>query len=88
MGRPWREEYNGGIYHVIARGNNKEYIFNESIQRDKGDRYLVPLLFFCYTYFEVIELPRNPRDVSKSGVYHIMLRGIRVCATHRTFAHI
>lgn len=26
MGRPWREEYNGGIYHVIARGNNKEYI--------------------------------------------------------------
>jgi len=34
MGRPWREEYNGGIYHVIARGNNKEYIFKESI--DKG----------------------------------------------------
>jgi len=27
MGRPWREEYHGGIYHVIARGNNKEYIF-------------------------------------------------------------
>ncbi|HUV84325.1 MAG TPA: transposase [Methanosarcinales archaeon] len=34
MGRPWREEYIGGIYHVIARGNNKEYIFKESI--DKG----------------------------------------------------
>ncbi|MFZ5352133.1 MAG: transposase [Bacillota bacterium] len=34
MGRPWREEYQGGIYHVIARGNNKEYIFKESI--DKG----------------------------------------------------
>jgi putative transposase len=34
MGRPWREEYHGGIYHVIARGNNKEYIFKESI--DKG----------------------------------------------------
>ena len=34
MGRPWREEYKGGIYHVIARGNNKEYIFRESI--DKG----------------------------------------------------
>lgn len=34
MGRPWREEYKGGIYHVIARGNNKEYIFKESI--DKG----------------------------------------------------
>ncbi|MHB1394831.1 MAG: transposase, partial [Clostridia bacterium] len=34
MGRPWREEYQGGIYHVIARGNNKEYIFNQSA--DKG----------------------------------------------------
>jgi REP element-mobilizing transposase RayT len=34
MGRAWREEYQGGIYHVIARGNNKEYIFKESI--DKG----------------------------------------------------
>lgn len=34
MGRPWREEYQGGIYHVIARGNNKEYIFKKSI--DKG----------------------------------------------------
>lgn len=34
MGRPWREEYQGGIYHVIARGNNKEYIFKDSI--DKG----------------------------------------------------
>lgn len=40
MGRPWREEYSGGIYHVIARGNNKEYIFNESI--DKG--YFIKLL--------------------------------------------
>jgi len=40
MGRPWREEYQGGIYHVIARGNNKEYIFKESI--DKG--YFIKLL--------------------------------------------
>lgn len=40
MGRPWREEYTGAIYHVIARGNNKEYIFKESI--DKG--YFIKLL--------------------------------------------
>lgn len=26
MGRPWREEHKGGIYHMIACGNNKEYI--------------------------------------------------------------
>lgn len=40
MGRNWREEYKGGIYHVIARGNNKEYIFKEDI--DKG--YFIKLL--------------------------------------------
>jgi REP element-mobilizing transposase RayT len=40
LGRPWREEYNGGIYHVIARGNNKEFIFKENI--DKG--YFIKLL--------------------------------------------
>jgi len=40
MGRDWREEYKGGIYHVIARGNNKEYIFKESI--DKG--YFIKML--------------------------------------------
>ncbi|MGB7606617.1 MAG: transposase, partial [Lutisporaceae bacterium] len=33
MSRPWREEYIGGIYHVIVRGNNKEYIFKESIDK-------------------------------------------------------
>ncbi len=40
MGRPWREEYNGGIYHVIARGNNREFIFRDNI--DKG--YFIKLL--------------------------------------------
>lgn len=43
MGRLWREEYKGGIYHVIARGNNKEYLFRESV--DKG--YLVKQLKEC-----------------------------------------
>jgi REP element-mobilizing transposase RayT len=33
MGRLRREEYKGWIYHVIARGNNKEYIFNESMDK-------------------------------------------------------
>ncbi len=40
MARPWREEIKGGYYHVIARGNNREYIFNKDI--DKG--YFLKLL--------------------------------------------
>lgn len=34
MARDMRQEYNGGIYHVVARSNNKEYIFKE--EQDKG----------------------------------------------------
>jgi len=34
MAREWRMEYKGGFYHVIARGNNKEYIFKNDV--DKG----------------------------------------------------
>ncbi len=40
MGRYTREEIDGGYYHVIARGNNREYIFNRDI--DKG--YFLKLL--------------------------------------------
>lgn len=29
MGRKPRVEYNGALYHVIQRGNNREYIFNQ-----------------------------------------------------------
>lgn len=40
MPRDVRQEYDGGIYHVIARGNNKEYIFKE--EQDKG--YFIKLV--------------------------------------------
>lgn len=33
MARDWRMEYKGGFYHVIARGNNKEYIFENDIDK-------------------------------------------------------
>jgi REP element-mobilizing transposase RayT len=34
MGRSTRADHTGGIYHVTARGNNKEFIFHED--KDKG----------------------------------------------------
>jgi REP element-mobilizing transposase RayT len=40
MARAWREEYKGGIYHVIARGNNKEYIFKDNIDKNYFMRQL------------------------------------------------
>jgi len=30
MGRKPRIEFTGGVYHVIQRGNNKEYIFRKN----------------------------------------------------------
>lgn len=43
LSRYLRMEYKYGIYHVIARGNNKEYIFKDSI--DKG--YFIKLIKEC-----------------------------------------
>lgn len=45
MARDWRMEYKGAFYHVIARGNNKEYIFEGD--GDKG--------FFVKTIKEALE---------------------------------
>ena len=45
MGRPTRKDHMGGIYHVIARGNNKEFIFNDD--KDKG--YFISILKGCST---------------------------------------
>ncbi|SES81283.1 REP element-mobilizing transposase RayT [Natronincola peptidivorans] len=40
MGRKPRIEYKGGVYHVIQRGNNREYIF----EKDKDKAYLLELV--------------------------------------------
>ena len=46
--------------------------------RDTRGRFLCVVITsrLCYHNLEVINLPRNAREKSKSGIYHIMLRGI------------
>ena len=47
MARKQRVHYDGALYHVIVRGNNKEYIFKE----DKGkEKYLETLLRYKKKY--------------------------------------
>ncbi|MDK2879873.1 MAG: REP-associated tyrosine transposase [Thermoanaerobacteraceae bacterium] len=41
MGRKPRIEYEGAVYHVIQRGNNKKYIFED-------DKYLLSLLRYIH----------------------------------------
>ena len=38
MGRKHRIEYSGAIYHVIQRGNNKSYIFQDEEDNCKEKR--------------------------------------------------
>ena len=37
---------------------------------------LAILYFLCYTLHEVMIMPRNKRELSQSGIYHVMIRGI------------
>ena len=66
MSRMDRLEISGGIYHVIARGNNKEVIFHENI--DKG--YFIKLIKECSLSkgFEVFAY------VLMNNHYHIVLK--------------
>ena len=34
MGRRPREEVDGGIYHVIQRGNNREFVFEDDVDKE------------------------------------------------------
>ena len=40
MGRRPRVEFKGAIYHVIKRGNNREYIFQERDDKEYFLKYL------------------------------------------------
>jgi len=55
MGRAWRIEYEGGLYHVLSRGNERRDIFRDDDDRltfldligDMSDQYHVDI--FAYT---------------------------------------
>lgn len=44
MSRPLRIEYPGAVYHVLCRGNNRQKIFRDDLDRR---RYLEKLLHYC-----------------------------------------
>jgi putative transposase len=44
MARPVRIEYPGAVYHIISRGNNRQFIFRDDQDRKK---YLERLAWYC-----------------------------------------
>src|SRR4030095_14682689 len=44
MSRPLRIEYPGAVYHVLCRGNNRQKIFRDDLDR-RG--YLEKLVHYC-----------------------------------------
>ncbi|MFA6808241.1 MAG: transposase [Eubacteriales bacterium] len=71
MGRKPRVEFKGAIYHVIKRGNNREYIFRERddkeffltcleyIKEDSGFN-LLGYVIMDNNYHLIIETKENP----------------------------
>ena len=55
MARPWRIQYPGAIYHVTARGNNRQDIFIDSEDREDFisrtetavERFKLHIFAFC-----------------------------------------
>ena len=66
MGRKPRIEFNGALYHVIQRGNNKEYVFKNNADKKyflgKLKEYKKMMDFEIYGY------------VIMDNHYHIVIR--------------
>src|SRR5437660_5689124 len=82
MGRKCRAEIEGGLYHVLSRGNNRRRIFNAPADYDKFlsllARQKVRLPFFLYAYclmtnhFHLL-IERQADDIGK--IMHRLLTG-------------
>ncbi|SDY98289.1 REP-associated tyrosine transposase [Tindallia californiensis] len=68
MGRKPRVEYRGAVYHVIQRGNNREYIF-----RKKQDKFF--LLEHLKHYREVMDFDILGYVIMDNH-YHLMLKTV------------
>ena len=55
MARPWRIQFKGACYHVTARGNNRQDIFFDDLDRrrflavleEAADRFTLRVFAFC-----------------------------------------
>jgi REP element-mobilizing transposase RayT len=69
MSRGPRIEYKGAIYHVIQRGNNKEFIFREDIDKDYFIKHVMEIIdemgFKIYGY------------VLMSNHYHFIIQTLK-----------
>ena len=53
MGRKPRFEYPGGIYHLIQRGNNREFIFEEKEDKEFLKEFIKSAIKANYTMKEI-----------------------------------
>jgi putative transposase len=65
MSRPIRIEFSGAFYHVTARGNRRESIFDDDIDREKflkiNGQVIEDFNWICHAYC----LMTNPLPFSK-----------------------
>ncbi|MDD3022162.1 MAG: transposase [Alphaproteobacteria bacterium] len=75
MGRAWRIEYEGGLYHVLSRGNERNDIFRDDHDRqtfldvigEMADRYVVDVYAYVFmnNHYHML-LRTNQANLSKS----------------------
>ena len=75
MGRAWRIEYEGGLYHVLSRGNERKDIFHDDRDRltfldaigEMADNYDVDIFAYVLmgNHYHIL-LRTNQANLSKS----------------------
>ena len=86
MGRAWRIEYEGGLYHVLSRGNERRDIFHDDrdrqtfldVIREMSDQYRVDILTYTLmnNHYHIL-LRTNHANLSKSGFDNLKLTHLK-----------
>jgi putative transposase len=97
MGRPWRIEYEGGLYHVLSRGNERKDIFRDDQDRlrflevvgEMAERYSVDV--FAYVLMDNhyhLLLRTNHANLSKAMQWLTLTHTRRFNNRHNRSGHL
>jgi len=97
MGRPWRIEYEGGLYHILSRGNERKDIFQDDRDRlsflkalgEMAERYGVDV--FAYVLMDNhyhLLLRTNHANLSKAMQWLTLTHTRRFNNRHHRSGHL
>ncbi|MDP2643301.1 MAG: transposase [Desulfobacterales bacterium] len=97
MGRAWRIEYEGGLYHVLSRGNERKNIFHDDRDRqtfidaigEMADNYDVDIFAYVLmsNHYHIL-LRTNQANLSKSMQWLALTYTLRFNNRHFRSGHL